>query len=299
MESPVSNIDAMASGVKIISRKPIVTISMQAQLIRFAKSTLLTQLVIAAILASVAIAGGGNDEQAPIYGSVPFNVPQSIYTIRNMPVSQRGIKEAPAAEAAGSWDNSLLTKQPLHIDTESSASYRSSPSSSYSNYNSDLNDVLGIGHTSTMQGKMKSDLTRTYYNPSNNYLSRWGNLDSTVNLPRAPISAVNNNAAATKGGASLGASPSYPSSPVSGGNVKRPSPRTVLARRYGPNEINYIRYRSKGTKHSTNSTLEPRALANKKNLVCYYGSWAVYRPDSGKFPVENIDPFLCTHVIYG
>lgn len=38
---------------------------------------------------------------------------------------------------------------------------------------------------------------------------------------------------------------------------------------------------------------------NKKKLVCYYGTWAVYRPDAGKYPVENIDPHLCTHVIYG
>lgn len=35
------------------------------------------------------------------------------------------------------------------------------------------------------------------------------------------------------------------------------------------------------------------------NLVCYYGTWAVYRPENGKYPVENIDPFLCTHIIYG
>lgn len=33
-------------------------------------------------------------------------------------------------------------------------------------------------------------------------------------------------------------------------------------------------------------------------MICYYGSWAVYRPEKGKYPVENIDPFLCTHVIY-
>ena len=32
---------------------------------------------------------------------------------------------------------------------------------------------------------------------------------------------------------------------------------------------------------------------NNLKLVCYYGSWAVYRPENGKFPVENIDPFLC------
>lgn len=41
-------------------------------------------------------------------------------------------------------------------------------------------------------------------------------------------------------------------------------------------------------------------LANeKKKMVCYYGSWAVYRPGNGKFDVEAIDPFLCTHIVYG
>ncbi|KAF2367148.1 Chitin binding domain [Trinorchestia longiramus] len=34
-------------------------------------------------------------------------------------------------------------------------------------------------------------------------------------------------------------------------------------------------------------------------MVCYYGSWAVYRQGMGKFDVEDIDPFLCTHIIYG
>ena len=33
-------------------------------------------------------------------------------------------------------------------------------------------------------------------------------------------------------------------------------------------------------------------------MVCYYGTWSVYRPGNGKFDVENIDPFVCTHVIY-
>lgn len=33
-------------------------------------------------------------------------------------------------------------------------------------------------------------------------------------------------------------------------------------------------------------------------MVCYYGSWAVYRPGRGKFDVEDIDPTLCTHLIY-
>jgi chitinase len=39
--------------------------------------------------------------------------------------------------------------------------------------------------------------------------------------------------------------------------------------------------------------------AGGKSMVCYYGSWAVYRPGNGKFDVEQIDPFLCTHIIYG
>lgn len=51
----------------------------------------------------------------------------------------------------------------------------------------------------------------------------------------------------------------------------------------------------------TNATARRRAggSSGQKNLVCYYGTWAVYRPDAGKYPVENIDPFLCTHIIYG
>ena len=34
-------------------------------------------------------------------------------------------------------------------------------------------------------------------------------------------------------------------------------------------------------------------------MVCYFGSWAVYRPGQGKFDVENIDPYICTHIVFG
>lgn len=33
-------------------------------------------------------------------------------------------------------------------------------------------------------------------------------------------------------------------------------------------------------------------------VVCYFGSWAVYRPGAGKYDISYIDPTLCTHMIY-
>ncbi|RZC35409.1 chitinase, partial [Asbolus verrucosus] len=33
-------------------------------------------------------------------------------------------------------------------------------------------------------------------------------------------------------------------------------------------------------------------------VVCYLGTWSTYRWGNGKFTVEDIDPNLCTHVIY-
>lgn len=32
--------------------------------------------------------------------------------------------------------------------------------------------------------------------------------------------------------------------------------------------------------------------------MCYVSGWAVYRPDNGSFSVDNINPQLCTHIVY-
>lgn len=32
--------------------------------------------------------------------------------------------------------------------------------------------------------------------------------------------------------------------------------------------------------------------------MCYYTNWAGYRSGDGKFSVDDIDPNLCTHLIY-
>lgn len=37
---------------------------------------------------------------------------------------------------------------------------------------------------------------------------------------------------------------------------------------------------------------------NQKKVVCYYTNWSVYRPGTAKFSPQNINPYLCTHLIY-
>lgn len=38
--------------------------------------------------------------------------------------------------------------------------------------------------------------------------------------------------------------------------------------------------------------------ASNFKLVCYYTNWAIYRPSLAKFTPQNINPYLCTHLIY-
>ena len=35
-----------------------------------------------------------------------------------------------------------------------------------------------------------------------------------------------------------------------------------------------------------------------KRIVCYYTNWSVYRKGLSKFVPENINPYLCTHLVY-
>lgn len=38
--------------------------------------------------------------------------------------------------------------------------------------------------------------------------------------------------------------------------------------------------------------------ASEGRVVCYYTNWSVYRPGTAKFNPQNINPYLCTHLIY-
>ena len=40
-------------------------------------------------------------------------------------------------------------------------------------------------------------------------------------------------------------------------------------------------------------------LTGDYKVVCYFTNWAWYRPGAGKYRAEDIDPTLCTHIIYG
>nr|XP_012154006.1 PREDICTED: uncharacterized protein LOC100881881 isoform X1 [Megachile rotundata] len=36
----------------------------------------------------------------------------------------------------------------------------------------------------------------------------------------------------------------------------------------------------------------------ERKIVCYYTNWSIYRPGTAKFSPQNINPYLCTHLIY-
>ncbi|XP_033099829.1 probable chitinase 10 isoform X2 [Anneissia japonica] len=44
-------------------------------------------------------------------------------------------------------------------------------------------------------------------------------------------------------------------------------------------------------------TREVHSLTSYKR-ICYYTNWAQYRQGNGKFTPEDIDPFICTHIVY-
>ncbi|XP_052899745.1 mucin-5AC-like [Anopheles moucheti] len=46
------------------------------------------------------------------------------------------------------------------------------------------------------------------------------------------------------------------------------------------------------------SSNESLAADNNQRVVCYYTNWSVYRPGTAKFTPQNINPYLCTHLIY-
>lgn len=54
------------------------------------------------------------------------------------------------------------------------------------------------------------------------------------------------------------------------------------------------------TTTSTEAPLVPlEPLSGYFKIVCYFTNWAWYRRGVGKYVPEDIDPNLCTHIVYG
>jgi chitinase len=45
--------------------------------------------------------------------------------------------------------------------------------------------------------------------------------------------------------------------------------------------------------------MSTRYNSHNKVVVCYVEGLSAYNSGNGQFLVENIDPMLCTHIIYG
>ena len=61
--------------------------------------------------------------------------------------------------------------------------------------------------------------------------------------------------------------------------------------------------KSSGLSDETNSSVDEthslvKRQIDERRVVCYYANWAVYRQGTAKFSPQNINPYLCTHLIY-
>ncbi|XP_018794816.1 PREDICTED: probable chitinase 3 [Bactrocera latifrons] len=62
-------------------------------------------------------------------------------------------------------------------------------------------------------------------------------------------------------------------------------------------EVESIEETGDGTHTGTGT--ENEASPSEFKVVCYFTNWAWYRQNGGKFLPEDIDPDLCTHIVYG
>ena len=79
-------------------------------------------------------------------------------------------------------------------------------------------------------------------------------------------------------------------------------PKQFIPSRGGPSSSSSLSSPSRPSSSSSrNSISAPKLSAPNDDgykLVCYYTNWSQYRPKKGKFLPEDIDPYLCTHVLF-
>jgi chitinase len=52
------------------------------------------------------------------------------------------------------------------------------------------------------------------------------------------------------------------------------------------------------TQYNIDSSVSYANNNKEKLFVCYLTNWSQYRPSGGTFFPENVDPNLCTHIVY-
>lgn len=225
-----------------------------------------------------------------------------IYVIQDEPQQQQQQQQDGATRkhlsakdhSARSWNNhKLRTKTQVdHDKTSRSAKqifYTDEPVPYYHSYK-----YMGLGQgEGAFADRYYQPLRRNHYNSELPWFAAYN--PSAVGYPRLR---------STKGGTKSSPSSSRGGGSSKGGGKVSPSKRRHQhhpvkppVEAHNPSALEPAFDQSSNGQNKTE--INRARAAGKKNLVCYYGTWAVYRPDAGKYPVENIDPFLCTHVIYG
>lgn len=233
---------------------------------KFKPKTTRHQLALTLLLALVTLVkcSSSSSSNSPKY-------PQQLYTIVTNELSPPGAR---ASGGASSWDNRQLAARQLVLDHSQA----------------EEDETKGV---SSHARKSPAELRRQFDSNEVVRVDRW---------PAAPVGAARGGKRAPTSGSgspTRATTKTRRRSPVGANGTKRtPSRPSAAGARKGVAEWPPLESPTLAA-DGANATSPKRQGGRRKNLVCYYGTWAVYRPDAGKFAVENIDPFLCTHVIYG
>lgn len=172
--------------------------------------------------------------------------------------------------------------------------------SSASDSTSSTSQLSQVDHSTSNQTELKTSLLEHRDSNSNLHESQPSAefLVSSDTLEAASVSSLDDSPldldAAFSTSSSVVARHGRASSP---GNYQPPA--TSRLSHYSPSLLQNSRGHSRNDQSAELVESRPKPTTPfDPIIVCYLGSWSVYRPSLAKFTPENINPFLCTHLIY-